>query len=160
MITWQNCQPGVEISTVLAGLKILSCNRAFDFDRGLYYIQGWNLNPVKRAEFNPGVENASFNRPLKTLIPEEIIVCSADPNIAWVTVYESSCMLIYWTEAAQIPESGLKNTCGSGFPTDPVFSANAIIFSMRLNVQPYFLWVVVGCSYSTACQNDICCESQ
>ena len=79
---------------MLAGLKILSCNRAFDFDRVLYYIQGWNLNPVKRAEFNPGVENASFNRPLKTLIPEEIIVCPADPNMAWVTVYESSCMFI------------------------------------------------------------------
>jgi hypothetical protein len=40
------------------------------------------LNPVKRAEFNPGVENASFNWPLKTLIPEEIIVCPADPNMA------------------------------------------------------------------------------
>jgi hypothetical protein len=34
------------------------------------------------AEFNPGVENASFNRPLKTLIPEEIIVCPEDPNMA------------------------------------------------------------------------------
>jgi hypothetical protein len=40
------------------------------------------LNPVKRAEFNPGVENASFNRSLKTLIPEEIKVCPADPNMA------------------------------------------------------------------------------
>jgi hypothetical protein len=43
------------------------------------------LNPVNRAEFSPGVENASFNsfnRALKTLIPEEIIVCAADPNIA------------------------------------------------------------------------------
>ena len=28
------------------------------------------------------------------------------------------------------------------FPTDP------IIFSTRLTVRPYFLWVVVGCSYS------------
>ena len=30
-------QPGVELSP---GLKILSCNRAFDFDRVLYYRQG------------------------------------------------------------------------------------------------------------------------
>jgi hypothetical protein len=29
--------PGVELSS---GLKILSCNRAFDFDRVLYYRQG------------------------------------------------------------------------------------------------------------------------
>jgi hypothetical protein len=91
-ITWQNCYPGVEISTVLAGLKILSCNRAFDFDGVLYYIQGWNLNPVKWAEFNPGVENASFNRPLKTLIPEEIIVCPGRSlycmsNCLWVKLY-------------------------------------------------------------------------
>jgi hypothetical protein len=50
------------------GLKILSCNRAFDFDRVLYYRQGWNFNPVNRAEFNPGVENAPCNRPL-TMCP-------------------------------------------------------------------------------------------
>jgi hypothetical protein len=34
------------------------------------------------AEFNPGVQNAAFNWPLKTLIPEEIILFSADPNMA------------------------------------------------------------------------------
>jgi hypothetical protein len=112
---------------MLAGLKILSWNCAFDFDRVLYYIQGWNLNPVKRAEFNPGVENASFNRPLKTLIHEEITVCRADPNMAWVTAYESSCMF-KWTEAAQILELGLKNTCGSSFPTDPIFFCQRYYF--------------------------------
>ena len=32
------------------------------------------------------------------------------------------------------------------FPTDPIFSADPIIFSTRLTVRPYFLRVVAGCS--------------
>ena len=28
------------------------------------------------------------------------------------------------------------------------FSAHSIIFSTRLTMRPYFLWVVAGCSYS------------
>ena len=39
------------------------------------------------------------------------------------------------------------------------FSADPIILSMRLNVRPYFLRVVVGCSHSTACKNGICCHN-
>jgi hypothetical protein len=61
-----NFNPGVELSP---GLNILSCNRAFDFDRVLYYRQGWNFNPVNRAQFNPGVENAPCNRPLTANSP-------------------------------------------------------------------------------------------
>jgi hypothetical protein len=34
------------------------------------------------AEFNPGVQNAAFKWALKTLIPEEIILCPAYPNMA------------------------------------------------------------------------------
>ena len=47
-----------------------------------------------------------------------------------------------------ILELGLKNTYGSGFRSTLFFSADPIIFSMRLNVPPYFLRVVVGSSYS------------
>jgi hypothetical protein len=50
-----NFNPRVELSP---GLKILSCNHMFEFDGVLYCRQGWNFNPVNRAEFNPGVENA------------------------------------------------------------------------------------------------------
>jgi hypothetical protein len=39
-------------------------------------------------------------------------------------------------------EARPKNTCGSRFPAD------CINFSTRLTVQPYFLWVVAGCSHS------------
>jgi hypothetical protein len=104
--------PGLKFQPcMLAGLKTFSCNCAFDFDGVLYYRQGWNLNTVNMAESNPGVENASFNRPLKTLIPEKIILCPAYIYIVY----------LYWTEAAQIPDLGLKNTCCSCFPTDPIF---------------------------------------
>jgi hypothetical protein len=49
---------------------VIDC--AFDFDRVLYYRQGWNFNPVNRAEFNPGVENAPCNRPLRFAPESEI----------------------------------------------------------------------------------------
>jgi hypothetical protein len=75
----------------------------------------------------PVLKMLHLNWPLKTLIPEEIIVCPADPNMAWVTVYESSCMF-KWTEAARIPESGVKNTCGSSFLTDPIFFCQRYYF--------------------------------
>jgi hypothetical protein len=61
-----------------------------------------------------------------------------------------------------------KNTCGSGSQLTLFFSADPIIFSTRLTVQPYFLQVVAGCSYSglliqraahTACQNGVCCHT-
>ena len=70
--------PGVELSP---GLKILSCNRAFDFDRVLYYRQGWNFNPVNRAEFNPGVENAPCNRPLTNPSKLRIYVICKIPRV-------------------------------------------------------------------------------
>ena len=38
-------------------------------------------------------------------------------------------------------------TCGSGSRPTLFCSADPIIFSMQLTVQPYFLWVVVGCLY-------------
>jgi hypothetical protein len=40
------------------------------------------------------------------------------------------------------------------FPTDPIFSADPIIFSTRLTVRPYFLRVVAGC-----CQDGVCCHT-
>ena len=56
-----NFNPGVELGP---GLKILSCNRAFDFDRVYYYRQGWNFNPVNGAEFDPGTPLSK-----RTLVP-------------------------------------------------------------------------------------------
>jgi hypothetical protein len=44
-----------------------------------------------------------------------------------------------------------KNTCGSSSRSTLFFSADPIIFSMRLAVRPYFLRVVAGC-----CQNGVC----
>jgi hypothetical protein len=42
-----------------------------------------------------------------------------------------------------------KNTCGSGFPTDPIFFLPTLLFfSTGLTVRPYFLRVVAGCSHS------------
>jgi hypothetical protein len=41
-----------------------------------------------------------------------------------------------------------KNTYGSGSRPTLFFSADPIIFSTRLTVQPYFVQVVAGCSYS------------
>jgi hypothetical protein len=55
------------------------------------------------AEFNPGVQNAAFNWPLKTLIPEEIILCPADPNMALVIVM---CRILF----CRIPDSSLPDT--------------------------------------------------
>ena len=46
------------------------------------------------------------------------------------------------------PYLGLKKYLWFRFPTDPIFSADPIIFSTRLTVRPYFLRVVAGCSYS------------
>jgi hypothetical protein len=40
---------------------------------------------------------------------------------------------------------GLKKYLWFQFPTDPIFSADPIIFSTRLTVRPYFLRVVAGC---------------
>jgi hypothetical protein len=47
-----------------------------------------------------------------------------------------------------------KNTCGSGSRPTLFFSADPIIFSTGLTVQPYFLRVVAGC-----CQNGVCCHT-
>jgi hypothetical protein len=43
---------------------------------------------------------------------------------------------------------GVKKYLWFRFPTDPIFSADPIIFSTRLTVRRYFLQVVAGCSYS------------
>jgi hypothetical protein len=40
----------------------------------LYYRQGWNFNPVNRAEFNPEVENAPCSQPLTMLLANFILL--------------------------------------------------------------------------------------
>jgi hypothetical protein len=40
----------------------------------------------------------------------------------------SQVVCLYWNEAAQIPELGQKNTCGSGFPTNPNFFCQRYYF--------------------------------
>jgi hypothetical protein len=49
---------------------------------------------------------------------------------------------------------GIKKYLWFRFQTDPIFSADPLIFSKRLTVRPYFLWVVAGC-----CQNGACCHT-
>ena len=96
----------------------------------------WNFNKsYKHFRFKSFCINTTTGRP-----------CSQESGVVlWTCGYFS---------ATGITGLGLKNTCGSGFPTDPIFSADPIIFSTRLTVQPYFLRAA-----RTACQNGICCHN-
>jgi hypothetical protein len=90
-------------------VSILFYSILFDFDRVLYYRQGWNFNPVKKVEFNSKVETMPteeveiFNRKFSTTCWKLLMLdsvcgtwdgCSLANNMKWERI--TSIALSWW----------------------------------------------------------------